>query len=154
MGSYDRLTRGSCRPGRVGANPIPTPTVVIPSSEPAPTAPETEIEVEVPSVEVEVEIEMEPVTVEVIIGYVAFGGALDMRLNIASLPLSQLRRAGWIEVEIVGPPLARARASAELRAVLDREGIHVNAEAQAQGSGALQAVKAVFTIWPPGSRPE
>lgn len=155
LGSYDRLTGGSCGSSGVGANPVPPPPpVVVATPEPTPPPTETQIEVEVPSLEVEVEIEVEPVTIEVIIGYVAFGGAVDMRLNVSSLPLSQLRRAGWIEVEIVGPPQARARASAELRAVLDREGIHVHAEAQAQGSGALQTVKAVFTIWPPGTRPE
>lgn len=139
LGSYERLTIATCGARNVGANPAPRVR-----ARPAPVA---------PSAEAQIEIHVEPVTVEVIIGYVAFGGAVDMRLNVASLPLAQLRGAGWIEVQVIGPPQASARASAELRAVLSREGIQVNAEAQAQGDGAFQSVKAVFTIWPPGSRP-
>ncbi|MFK7998565.1 MAG: hypothetical protein AB8H86_03170 [Polyangiales bacterium] len=139
LGSYERLTIATCGARNVGANPAPRVRVARPVT---------------PAAEAQLEIHVEPVTVEVIIGYVAFGGAVDMRLDVASLPLAQLRGAGWIEVQVIGPPQASARASAELRAVLSREGIQVNAEAQAQGDGAFQAVKAVFTIWPPGSRPQ
>jgi hypothetical protein len=53
----------------------------------------------------------------------------------------------------VGPPAARARARAELNAVLDREGITVNARSEAEVQGMAQQVKARFTIWPPGTRP-
>ncbi|MAQ15439.1 MAG: hypothetical protein CMN30_11670 [Sandaracinus sp.] len=146
----------ACPAPSAGRNPLPP----APPPPPAPPEPESvqggasgsvgvDVEVEIP----QVEIEIEPVTVEVVIGYVLFGGAVDIRLNVASLPLAQLRQAGWVEVEIVGPPAARARARAELNAVLSREGVTVNAEAEADASGAVQQVKAIFTIWPNGSRP-
>lgn len=154
-GEYAHMT-GTCGGTVPGSNPEPPPPPPPPAPEPEPEPPVSEpvdarvdVEIEIP----QVEIEVHPVSVEVVIGYVLFGGAVDMRLNVASLPLSQLRSAGWIEVTVVGPPAARARAHAELDAVLDREGIHVDARAEAAAEGSVQAVKAIFTIWPPGTRP-
>ncbi len=147
---------GTCGGGVPGSNPRPPPPPPPPAPEPEPEPrvnasvdAQIDVEVQIP----QVEIEVHPISVEVVIGYVLFGGAVDMRLNVASLPLSQLRSAGWIEVTVVGPPAARARAHAELDAILDREGIHIDARAEADAEGSVQAVKAIFTIWPPGSRP-
>ncbi len=163
LGNYDRrqayrrqmAIRQACPGTGGGANPVPPAPPPEPEPEPQPETPSAEldaggsVEVELPDVSVEVE----PVSVEVVLGYVLFGGAVDMRIDVRSLPIAQLREAGWVSVEIVGPPAARARARAELNAILDREGITVNAETEAEGEGAAQAVKARFTIWPPGTRP-
>lgn len=154
-GEYAHMA-GTCGGGVPGSNPRPPPPPPPPAPEPEPEPrvnasvdAQIDVEVQIP----QVEIEVHPISVEVVIGYVLFGGAVDMRLNVASLPLSQLRSAGWIEVTVVGPPAARARAHAELDAILDREGIHIDARAEADAEGSVQAVKAIFTIWPPGSRP-
>ncbi len=164
LGNYDRrqayrrqmAVRHAC-PAVTGsgANPIPPPPPApVPEPEPEVSTPSANVggsvEVEIP----QVAIEVEPVTVEVVIGYVLFGGAVDFRLDARSLPLAQLRDAGWVSVEIVGPPAARARARAELSATLDREGIHVNAEAESSPPDDPRRVRAIFTIWPPGTRPE
>ncbi|MEZ4248567.1 MAG: hypothetical protein R3B99_10030 [Polyangiales bacterium] len=91
---------------------------------------------------------MRPVRVEVVIGAVVFGGAVQMRLDLSRLPLDRLRRAGRVELEIVAPPAARARVEAELRAVLDREGARVDATTHVEATGVVQEVKAIFTLWP------
>ena len=163
VGNYAHLKQYARRTSWTASCPAPAPgrNPEPPAPPPPPPAPVPEVEtsteiqagVDVQVRIPEVAIEIEPVTIEVVIGYVLFGGALDMRLNVASLPLQQLRSAGWVEVQIVGPPAARARARAELNAVLDREGVRVDAQAEAEGEGAVQAVKAVFTLWPAGTQP-
>lgn len=108
-------------------------------------------EVHVPEVHAQVEVEVHPVTIEVPLGLALFGGMVQMRVDVSALPLAQLREAGFVEVRIVGPEGALARAEGELRAALGPDGAHVSA----WSSGAVGGVeiKAIFTIWPSGSRP-
>lgn len=163
IGNYDRRQayrrqteiRAAC-PATTGSghNPVPPAPPPPPEPEPEPVAPPSgqvggSIEVQIP----QVEIEVEPVTAEVTIGYVLLGGVVDFRIDLRSLPLAQLRQAGWVTVDVIGPPASRARARAELSAALSREGITVNAESEANATTDIRRVRAVFTIWPPGTRP-
>ena len=61
-------------------------------------------------------------------------------------------RAGWVTVRVEGPAEALPQATAELRAALDARGVAVQGYAMAAIPGASE-VRAVFTLWPPGTRP-
>ncbi|MCA9614950.1 MAG: hypothetical protein KC586_19470 [Myxococcales bacterium] len=155
--SSQRAYPGRCGTGSApGSNPAPPPPPVVATPEPTPEPtpppppPSTTIEIEPPRAQIEVEVR--PVRVEVVIGAVVFGGAVQMRLDLSRLPLDQLRRAGRVELEIVAPPAARARVEAELRATLDREGARIDATTHVEPTGVVQEVKAIFTLWPPGTR--
>jgi hypothetical protein len=150
---------GSCGGALPGRNPAPPPPPEPPPPPPPPaTQTQTQIEITPPSARIEVEVprvevEVEPVRVEVVIGAVVFGGAVQMRLDLSRLPLDTLRRAGFVELELVVPEASRARVEGELRATLDREGVRVNATSYVEATGVVQEVKAIFTIWPAGSGP-
>jgi hypothetical protein len=74
------------------------------------------------------------------------------QLNLAALPIERLLRAGWVTVRVEGPPEALPQASAELRAALDARGVTVQGYATAAVPDASE-VRAVFSVWPPGTRP-
>lgn len=112
---------------------------------------EIDLEASLPEARAEVEIDVEPVVVEVTLGLSLFGGAVRFEIAPSSLPLRQLRESGFVDVEIVGPPGALARAEAELRAALGPDGASVDGWART-ATDRLD-VRAIFTIWPPGSRP-
>lgn len=99
-----------------------------------------------------VAVSAEPVEVSVPIGAVLFGGLLRFQLDPSALPIERLLRAGWITVRIEGPPEALPQALAELRATLDARGIAVQGYSTAALPGSAE-VRAVFTLWPPGTRP-
>jgi hypothetical protein len=82
---------------------------------------------------------------------VLFGGAVRVSINPRLLPLGKLRRAGFVEIRLSGPASALPRFEAELRAVLRRNRLSVNAWARAEAKGGV--VRAKIIIWPPGTRP-
>ncbi|HUH04663.1 MAG TPA: hypothetical protein VML75_21855 [Kofleriaceae bacterium] len=103
------------------------------------------------TVETGIEVRIEPVVIEVELGAVLFGGAIEVRIDPRSLPLDRLRAAGFVEVELTGPAAGLARFDAELRGVLSRQGLTVHGWTQTATDARV--VRARFTIWPPGSRP-
>ena len=153
VGLTDRERVGSCG-GSVPTAPTPPPP---PAPLPPPSAGgsldmnaglDVDAHIEVPQVDVEVEVR--PVIIEVTLGVALFGGAVQLNINPDSLPLDRLREAGILEVEIVGPIGALVRAEAEMRAVLDRSGLR--ARAVTHTASDRMDVRAIFTLWPPGSR--
>lgn len=124
---------GGARPGHNPASRQVPPARTVPSEPPR----------------ADVRVEIEPVEVSVVIGYSLFGGAVQMQIDVSRLPLDQLRSAGRIEVQIIGPPAAAAQAQAQLRASLDSQGIRVSGFANASSDAA--EIRAVFRIYPPGS---
>ena len=75
-----------------------------------------------------------------------------MNIDVRSLPLAQIRDSGFVTVQIIGPPAALARAEAELRAALGPDGARVSGFASVAMPERMD-VRAIFTIWPPGTRP-
>lgn len=144
---------GEYSPARVA-----TPPYLPPPAPPPPPPPPTDvnidvngrIDVELPDVRVDVRIE--PVTVEVTLGLALFGGAVRMDIDVRSLPLAQIRNSGFVSVQLIGPPAALPRAEAELRAALGPDGASVSGFAAVAAPERMD-VRAIFTIWPPGSRP-
>lgn len=160
-GSYSSVGGTRAHPRAYSYRECSQPAQGSPYHEPQPTHTETvetahigldaNLEVHIPEVHAQVEVEVHPVTIEVPLGLALFGGMVQMRVDISSLPLAQLREAGFVEVRIEGPAGAIARAQGELRAALGPDGAHVSAWSTAAVGGV--AIKAIFTIWPPGSRP-
>lgn len=141
----DIASSGSAYGGQCGSPPPrANPLVVRPVPAPVPAA----------QVEAEVVIEVQPIEIEVVVGVVAFGGALQAQIDLSRLPLDRLRDAGFVEVRLIGPPAALPRIEAELRATLDSQGVRMNAVAHAETGGFVQEIKAVFTIWPAGHGPQ
>jgi hypothetical protein len=103
-------------------------------------------------VQAQVAVVADPVEVVVPIGASLFGGMVRFQLNLAALPIERLLRAGWVTVRVEGPPEALPQASAELRAALDARGVTVQGYATAAVPDASE-VRAVFSVWPPGTRP-
>lgn len=152
-------TLGSTAGHRCGGRSIPTrpvPVIVAPPAPPPPTPP-------VPgaggvgvdagggvSVDGGVEVRSEPVVIEVELGAVLFGGAVEVRIDPRRLPLDRLRAAGFVEIELTGPAAGLARFDAELRGVLSREGLTV--QGWTRTATDTRVVRARFTLWPPGSR--
>jgi hypothetical protein len=94
----------------------------------------------------------EPVVIEVELGAVAFGGLVEVSIDPRLLPLARLRGAGFVEIELSGPDGTLAGYQASLSALLDREGLAVDAWSFASSGGSV--IRARITIWPPGSRPD
>lgn len=138
---------------------VPSPPAPPPPPTP-PSPPPTEVRVDLDaSLDVNahvdlptVHVDVHPVTVEVTLGLALFGGAVQMRIDVSSLPLEQLRNSGFVSVELIGPEAALAEASGELHAALGPDGAHVEGWAQTIANDRAD-VRAIFTIWPPGSRP-
>ena len=107
-----------------------------------------DVRVEIPRVTVSAE----PVEVSVPIGASLFGGLVRFQLNLSALPIDRLVRAGWVTVRVEGPPDVLPQATAELRAALDARGVAVQGYAMVAVPDASE-VRAVFTLWPPGTRP-
>ncbi|MEM9189165.1 MAG: hypothetical protein AAGF12_08320 [Myxococcota bacterium] len=149
-GVYAGLQCGGFRTPRRDERRIIQPPPPPPPPPPRVTA-ETELQVEVEVPRVEVEVEIEPLVIEVPIGVSLFGGAFRAQLDLTRLPLRQLRDAGFVSVEIVAPAHETARARAEVSAVLSRQGIQVDAMAEAAAD--TTQIRAIFTIWPAGHRP-
>lgn len=110
--------------------------------------------VQIPGVQipgVEVEVRVEPIRVEISLG-LSFGGFLRAQISPSVLPLAQLREAGFVTVEIIGPPDALLRAQADLRAALGPDGARISGFALVPAPDRVD-LRAVFTIWPAGTRP-
>ena len=150
----DAIAIGDCRPGPATV-PLPPPPPPPPPTPPPPLQTEIEVggqlEVDVPSVGAEIAVEVEPVVIEVTLGAWLFGGAVRLEIRPESLPLARMRDAGFVSIQIVGPSEAIARARAEVGAVLSREGLRVDAMTTALAD--TSEIRAIVTIWPPGSRP-
>lgn len=150
----NRATAGRCLPAPA-SRPLPPPPPA-----PAPPPPETTA-VPTPSVDAgaggsveggaTVEVEVKPVVIEVELGAVLFGGAVQVHIDPRILPLARLRGAGFVKVELIGPAAQLARFEGELRAVLGRNGL--SAQAWARTDVDARVVRARFTIWPPGTQP-
>ena len=85
-----------------------------------------------------------PVVIEVELGAVLFGGAVQVRVDPRLLPLGRLRAGGLIDVRLEGPPDQLAAFEGELRAILGRERIAIQGWARVPTTGSR--VRAVFTI--------
>jgi len=68
-----------------------------------------------------------PVRIVVPMGLSLFGGAVQVDLSAAALPLLQLRRASFVEVRIEGPRGVHARLEGQLRAAAGRNGFELHA---------------------------
>jgi hypothetical protein len=121
------------------APPAP-PTVVVPPAPPAPPAPPTVVVPPAPPA---------PQTFELVVG-VALGPGFEVRLLPAMLPLAALVGAGYVAVELIGPPQVLARAEAELRAVFGAQGLRLDAVTHV--SAWDPTVRARITVYPPGAR--
>lgn len=112
-------------------------------------------DVTVPDVQVggsaNVAVEVKPVVVEVQLGAALLGGALSVRIDARLLPLDRLRGAGHVHVELRGQSSVLAQYRGELDATVGRHGGRVDAWATVPTSDTI--VRAVFTIYPPGTRP-
>lgn len=153
-GGYGSVWRAECDAGRGDfyAPPPAPPTVSVGADVSAGGSVDLSVpDVQIPNVGVNVEVDVEPVVVEVVLGYALFGGAVRFEIRAETLPLSQLQNAGFVEVRIEGPRGALAQAEANLRATLGRSGARLDGLATADTGGT--EVRAIFTIWPPGSRP-
>jgi hypothetical protein len=87
--------------------------------------------------------------IEVALGAVALGGLVEVRLDPRLLPLPQLVGAD-VDVVLEGPAEHLGRLGADLSAMLARHQVTARGWAIRPTGGA--AVRAVFTIYPPGSR--
>ncbi len=149
---------GRCLPGPA-RRPLPPPLVTTP-----PPATTTTTTGPVPGVDVDagvggaaeggatVEVEVKPVVIEVELGAVLFGGAVQVHIDPRILPLQRLRGAGFVRVELIGPAGQLPRFEGELRAVLGHNGLAVHAWTRTAADARV--VRARFTIWPPGTRPK
>lgn len=90
-----------------------------------------------------------PIVIEVALGAVALGGLVEVRLDPRLLPLPQLVGAD-VDVVLEGPAEHLGRLGADLSAMLARHQVTARGWAIRPTGGA--AVRAVFTIYPPGSR--
>jgi hypothetical protein len=150
-GPLDHVRPYRCSPPSVARAPLPPPPPRPPPPPPPPPTfvpPRVDLRVEVPRVTVAAE----PVEVSVPIGAVLFGGLVRFQVNVSALPIDRLVRAGWVTVRVEGPPDVLPQATAEIRAALDARGVAVQGYAMAAIPGASE-VRAVFTLWPPGTRP-
>jgi hypothetical protein len=163
LGSAPARARGyRCGHGGTPVAYMPTPPPPpppAPDPAPVPVAPpvgpvggEVEVEVEVEAGGQVVVEPPEPVVIEVELGAIAFGGMVEVSVDPRLLPLERLRGAGFVEIELSGPDAALNEYQASLSALLDREGLAVDAWAIAPSGGSV--IRARITIWPPGTRPE
>jgi hypothetical protein len=100
-------------------------------------------------VDVGVSVEVKPVVIEVPLGASMLG--VSVHIDPGLLPLAQLQRAGFVEVELSGPARAVSSFKAELSGVLDARGLRVDGWSSVETHARV--IRAKFTIWPPGSRP-
>jgi hypothetical protein len=91
-----------------------------------------------------VTVEVEPIVIEVELGAVWLGGAVEIRIDPRVLPLDKLRAAGHVEIELTGPADALADYEASLAATLDRQGIRADAWTRTATSGRV--IRARFTL--------
>ncbi|MBK9034176.1 MAG: hypothetical protein IPL61_23425 [Myxococcales bacterium] len=91
----------------------------------------------------------QPFELDVSLGAVFLGGAIQVRIDPRVLPLARLRGVD-VDVRVEGPAAQLARFTGELSAVLGREGI--TARGWAQRATSSTEIHAIFTIYPPGSR--
>jgi len=113
--------------------------------EPAP-APPAPAPAPRPTAETEVEVVIEPIVVEVTLGRVFLGGAVEVAIDPRLIPLRRLRTGAWLEVELSGPSAVLARYQTALSANLSHNRLSVHAWARAATTSGT--VKAKFTIWP------
>ncbi|HTJ41032.1 MAG TPA: hypothetical protein VL463_03025 [Kofleriaceae bacterium] len=92
----------------------------------------------------------QPIVVDVQLGAAFYG--MQVSIDPRVLPFDRLRGAGWIEVELSGSGTALASFQGELNAALTRGGVQVNGWSRVDTGDSI--VRARFTIWPPGSRPQ
>lgn len=107
-----------------------------------------DVQVQLPRVQVNVE----PVEISVVIGASLFGGLVEFHIDPSVLPIARLQQSGWVTVRVEGPPAVLPQAEAELQGALSSQGVMVQGFARVAVPDA-SAVRAVFTVWPPGTRP-
>lgn len=150
---------GGAPPVAYMPTPPPPPSAIEPDLPPADPTPAAQM----PGGQVGVEVDAgaggtvvveppRPVVIEVELGAVAFGGLVEVSIDPRILPLERLRGAGFVEIELSGPDGTLAGYQASLSAILDREGLAVDAWSYASTGGNV--IRARITIWPPGTRPD
>jgi hypothetical protein len=104
-----------------------------------------------PSVDItaNVQVEVRPVVIDISLG--ASIGGFTVNIDPRVLPIPQLRGAGFVQVELSGPPGALPSFQAQLSGTLSRQGARVDAWSTIDTGSSV--VHAKFTIWPPGTRP-
>jgi hypothetical protein len=100
-------------------------------------------------VDVDVTIDVKPIVIEVPLGVSVLG--VGVRIDIDKLPLAELRRAGFVQVELSGPAGDLSQFQAQLSGTLDSRGVRVDGWSSVETDAHI--VRAKFTIWPTGSKP-